>query len=122
VAKDKEFTDKIIAEGKVKYHNKWVTPAEKAADEKKIADAKKKRDEEIAAAKKRAADALAAQKKEAELAAQQELAQQKAQALVDQQIQKQKDDFFKQHRNSPYRGAANAANNELLQQLRQSGF
>jgi hypothetical protein len=121
-AKEKEFTDKMISEGKVKYHNKWVTPAEKAADEKKIADAKKKRDEEVAAAKKKAAEALAAQKKEQELAAQQELAQAKAQALIDQQIQKQKDDFFKAHRNSPYRGAANAANGQLLQQLQQSGF
>ena len=49
-AEAKELAEKMRAEGKVLYKGKWVTEAEKAADEAKLAEAKKKRDEARAAA------------------------------------------------------------------------
>jgi flagellar biosynthesis GTPase FlhF len=112
-AKEKELTDEMIAEGKVKYHGKWVTPAQKAADEKKIAEAKRKKEEEIAAAKKKAADALAKQKKEEQAAAALELAQAKAQAQIDAQIKRQTDQFYRREKQT-----INQANNLVGQALR----
>lgn len=116
----KEADAKAQAEGKVKYKGKWVTPDEKAADEAKIAAAKKKRDEERAAAKKKAEEEAAALKKkqEAELQQQKQLeAQQQQQELEAKRIRDQ------QYRNSPYKNAINQFNNgNMSQALRSNGF
>ena len=57
-ASEKELTDKMLAEGKVRYKGKWVTAEEKKASEAKIAaekkaieDEKKKKQAELAAKK-----------------------------------------------------------------------
>jgi hypothetical protein len=109
-AKEKEFTDEMLAEGKVKYKGKWVTPAEKAADEKKIADEKKKKEAEIAEAKKKAAELVAQKKKEEQLA----LEQEKAQEKIDEMIRRQAQQFYQQEKRT-----INQANNIVGHQLQQ---
>ena len=77
-AEARELAEKMRAEGKVLYKGKWVTEAEKAADEAKLAEDKKKRDEARAAeaAKKKAAEEAL---KAAALAQAQQLQQQQQQ-------------------------------------------
>lgn len=118
-AREKELTDQMLAEGKVKYHGKWVTPQEKAAEEAKIAEAKRRKLKEIAAALKKAAEALALKLNQEK----QQLEQEAAQAQVDAQSQKQKDQLLKQQRNNPYRPSINSVdsvNGQTLQQLQQN--
>ena len=119
-AKEKEETEAAIAAGKVKYKGKWVKPEEKAAEEKKIADAKKKRDEERAAAKKKADDEAAALKKKQEQELAQQLQQEAAQEKQDELLRKQRDE---QYRNSRYKDAINQYNNgNLSNTLKTNGF
>ncbi len=116
----KEETEKAIAAGKVQYKGKWVKPEEKAADEKKIADAKKKRDEEKAAAKKKAEEEAIALKKKLEAELAQELQLEAQQAKQDEQQRKQRD---QQYRNSRYKDAINQYNNgNLSNTLKNNGF
>jgi hypothetical protein len=116
----KEETEKNLAAGKIQYKGKWVKPEEKEADEKRIADAKKKRDEERAAAKKKAEEEAAALKKQQDAELAQELAREAQQAQQDQQLHKQRD---RDYRNSRYKDAINQFNGgNLSNTLKNNGF
>lgn len=80
-AEEREFAEKMRADGKVLYKGKWITEEQKKAEEEKLAEAKKKRDEE----RKKAAELAAKRKKEEEEKL--KLAQQQRQQQLQQQQQ-----------------------------------
>jgi hypothetical protein len=81
MAEEREFTEKMRADGKVLFKGKWITEEQKKAEEAKLAEAKKKRDEE----RKKAAELAAKRKKEEE--EKQKLAEQQRQQQLQQQQQ-----------------------------------
>ena len=120
LAQEREFAAKMLAEGKVPYKGKWVTPEEKAADEARLAALKKQKEEE-----KKKKEAELAAKKAQELKQRQQalaaaLAQQKAaDALALQQSKAERQRL----QNSPYRDQIGNMNSGQMQSvLKQNGF
>jgi len=83
----KDFAEKMMAEGKVLYHGRWVTPDEKAAQEAKVAEATRRAAEELAEKQRRAEEEA---KRDAE-----------ARADVQSQIQEEEQRYYIKHQALP---------------------
>lgn len=99
-AEEKEFAERMKAEGKVLYKGEWVdADIKKAADEKLAEQKKKKKEAELAAKKK--ADEIAAKKKAQDLLAQQ----------AKQLANNNNNNNFNNNRNNRYNNNNNTLNN-----------